>query len=187
MPDKYCIENDRAAQMELAEIEALRPVNELRKVRANLAKCIAEKTVLQEKLRIMQSHPEAPNVWLLGRVWNEGDGIQFELHDWKIFVNELQLELSPNKRPITDWYEEGVQENTSTWPECFLPPCLEICTEAIWVELIGHYSADAWQDYFGEWDEDFSFTIMQWTVALDDEDPHEQTEISEDILEVVCG
>ena len=82
----------------------------------------------------------------------------------------MVLNLKEGFRPFEDWWEESFLDEVSTVPECFIPDGLEICDEPIWLEVIGRFRAQGWQDYYGEYDEDFEFNIVDWTVEVEEEE-----------------
>ena len=110
-----------------------------------------------------------PNIYFLARVWREFGRTEVELHEWKLFEPELTLNLKKGFRPIEDWWEESFMENVCYNPESFTPDGLELYDEPIWLEVIGSYSAQGWQDYYGEYDEDFEFNIIDWTVEVEED------------------
>ena len=91
-----------------------------------------------------------------------------ELLTVDVFLPELVLNIDPNHRPLTDWYIESFQEEEL---RDLLPDNLELCEDPILFEAMGKYSVDAWQDYFGEWDQTSDFAIISWAVAFPEDYP----------------
>lgn len=111
---------------------------------------------------------ETPNVHFLTRVWLDGKTVCMELDFLDFFEPEFILSLKPSTRTIADWWEESMREDIVGLPECFLPENFEVCEEPVLLEVIGVYSAQGWTDADGEYDEDFTFEIINWTAAIDD-------------------
>ena len=114
-------------------------------------------------------------VHILMRVWQEKNFLdkhvnyhEIELLD--IFCEpELILDLPDNKRTLQDWLKEVVSEED---PDIFLHTSLEICREPILYEAIGVLRVDGWKDYWGEYYEDVTFQIIEWSCAIMSEEDH---------------
>lgn len=113
------------------------------------------------------------NVYFLARVWvevqdNKMPDISIELHNWKVFYPQLIMNMKENHRPLQDWYEEAFTEDVVHNPEFFIPDELELCEEPVWLEVIGTIEVTVSTDYYGEYDEETSFHIIEWTVEVED-------------------
>lgn len=111
-----------------------------------------------------------PNAHFLVRLWREGKSIEHEIEFHHMFEPTLVLELKEDLRPLEDWWQESMEENLYHNISSFLPPGLEVCAEPIWFEAIGRYSAHGWRDYWGEYDEDFDFELISWSVAIEEKE-----------------
>lgn len=107
------------------------------------------------------------NVYFIARVWIEDLNINIELHYWKVFYPELTLNLKENHRPMEDWCEEAFTENVVDNPEFFIPDELELYEEPIWLEVIGTIEVMGSTDYYGEYDEEVNFDIIEWTAEIE--------------------
>ena len=129
------------------------------------------------------------NVYFLARVWTEVQNkkvpnINIELHNWKVFYPQLTLNMKENHRPLEDWYEEAFTENVVHNPEFFIPDELELCEEPIWLEVIGTLGVTGSTDYFGEYDEEIDFDIINWTIDTEKEGTDMSARIK--VLRIYC-
>ncbi len=80
---------------------------------------------------------------------------------------ELILNLKSNQRPVIDWFEESISEIET---EYFLPDKFEVCEDPIIYEVIGEFSIYGYKDYWGEYDEEYEFKIIEWSCKIDEEE-----------------
>jgi hypothetical protein len=121
------------------------------------------------------------NAHLLGRLWRDDCGLQFEVEEWSVSCRELVLALPPGQQSIQSYLSESMLEDVYNNPDIFLPAQLEVCEEPILFEVLGQYQCESWQDYWGEWDGSSEFDIDQWTVAFEEDGPFELTKEEENL------
>lgn len=111
---------------------------------------------------------------ILIRFWKEDKNVRYELEFVKIRgCQELYLDLPDNHRPTDDWITEAVENAIYSDIIMFLPDLgdgetIEICEEPIFYETIGEFTIEGNQDYYGEYDEEYSFEVRQWSVAVEE-------------------
>lgn len=111
-------------------------------------------------------------VHILIRLWKEDKNVRYELEFAKVQgCQELYLDLPDNSRPVEDWVAQAVEDVSDI--QIFLPDLgdgetIEICEEPIFYETIGEFTIEGNQDYYGEYDEEYSFDVRQWSVAIDE-------------------
>ena len=95
-------------------------------------------------------------------IWLEDGEIQYdEMFVVSCGIPELTLELPLNIRPTRDWVDEALNE--IRLHEYILPNKFEVCEEPIFYEAIGEFAIRGWFNYWGEYDEEYNFTLHRWT------------------------
>lgn len=111
---------------------------------------------------------------ILIRIWKHNGFINHEIELVRVRgCHKLYLDLPDNQRPTDDWITEAVGDAMSANITMFLPDLgdgetIEICEEPIFYEAIGEFVVDGSWDYYGEYDEDYSFDVHEWSVAIDE-------------------
>ena len=113
-------------------------------------------------------------VHILIRIWKENKDIHYE-PEFAITqgCQELHLDIPYSQRPTDDWITEALECAMYNDIRMFLPDLgdgktIEICEEPIFYEVIGEFHINGYKDYYGEYDEEYCFDVLQWTVAIDD-------------------
>ncbi len=88
----------------------------------------------------------------------------FEIIELDVFIPQLLLELEDGHRPTEEGYKETFRESDDVCR--IVADHVELCEDTILFEAIGTYSVQGSRDYWGEYDEETTFEMHQWSVVL---------------------